>query len=621
MNTPSTDQDRSDDGREVTTPRDLDDDSTTDVPAPGSDAGRAGHDDGRNDGPDDTGHDPDPPDAADDDSGRASRWSAVIVTALVGVGCAALALGVAELVAGIVSTWRSPIIDVGDRVIDLAPSFVKDFAIEVFGTNDKPALLVGIAVILALYAAIIGSIAIRRRLAVGLVGFALFGVIGVLAVVTKRTDPGLAATTPIVVGTVVGALALWGATLLLRPASSTNATTGDATADHPAPDPATSDHDGSADPDDQAAWIPHPTATRRQLLVRGAGVVGVLAAAGAVTGAAGRALRGRFSATESRAALRLPNADAPLDPAPDAVSVDVEGVADFYTPNSTFYRIDTALTVPQLRTEDYNLSVTGMVDNTLNLSFDDLTAREVVEHDITLTCVSNTVGGQLVGNARWLGVRLDDLLAEAGVSPEATQVVGRSVDGYTCGFPIEAATDGRNALVAFGMNGEPLPLEHGFPVRLIVPGLYGYISATKWLTEIELTTFEDFEQYWVPRGYADRAPIKIQSRIDSVAGLSTLEVDDDGMTAVGGVAWAQTRGISAVEVKIDDGEWQEAELGEALNDDTWRQWAFRFRPEGSGRVSITTRAIDGEGNVQTDERTDPLPDGASGHHQVIAFAP
>ena len=545
-------------------------------------------------------------DAHDDeaDAGRASRWSSVAVTALVGVACAALALGVAELVAGIVSSWRSPIIDVGDRVIDLAPSFVKDFAIEVFGTNDKPALLIGIAVILALYAAVIGSIAIRRRLIVGLVGFALFGVIGIAAVITKRTDPGLAATTPIVVGTAVGALALWGATLLLRPAS------------------ASSDRDeATADPDDQSAWIPHPTATRRQLLVRGAGAIGVLAAAGAATGAAGRALRGRFSASESRAALRLPRADAPLDAAPEAVNVDVEGVAEFFTPNSTFYRIDTALTVPQLRTEDYTLSVTGMVDRTLNLSFDDLLARDVVEHDITLTCVSNTVGGQLVGNARWLGVRLDEILAEAGVSPDATQVVGRSVDGYTCGFPVEAATDGRNALVAFGMNGEPLPLEHGFPVRLVVPGLYGYISATKWLTEIELTTFEDFEQYWVPRGYADRAPIKIQSRIDSIAGLSTLDVDADGMTAVGGVAWAQTRGISAVQVKIDDGEWQDAELGEALNDDTWRQWAFRFRPENSGRISITTRAVDGDGNVQTDERTDPLPDGASGHHQIIAFAP
>jgi DMSO/TMAO reductase YedYZ molybdopterin-dependent catalytic subunit len=205
------------------------------------------------------------------------------------------------------------------------------------------------------------------------------------------------------------------------------------------------------------------------------------------------------------------------------------------------------------------------------------------------------------------------------VQPGANQVVGRSIDGYTCGFPIEAATDGRHALVAFGMNGEPLPLEHGFPVRLIVPGLYGYISATKWLTEIELTTFEDFQQYWVPRGYADRAPIKLMSRIDSVDGLGTLARGADGAAAIGGVAWAQTRGISAVEVRIDDGPWEACEMGDALNDDTWRQWAYRWTPATTGRVSITCRAIDGSGVIQTEERSEPLPDGASGHHQIVVF--
>ena len=217
--------------------------------------------------------------------------------------------------------------------------------------------------------------------------------------------------------------------------------------------------------------------------------------------------------------------------------------------------------MPQLPAEDYELRITGMVDNELTFTFDDLVKRNVVEYDITLTCVSNTIGGGLVGNARWLGVRLDELLEEAGVQAGADQVVGRSVDGYTCGFPLEAATDGRNAMVAFGMNGEPLPLEHGFPARLVVPGLYGYISATKWLVEIELTTFEEFEQYWVPRGYADRAPIKLMSRIDTVDGLGTLTRGADGTAAIGGVAWAQTRGISNVEVQLDDGEWMPAETG------------------------------------------------------------
>jgi DMSO/TMAO reductase YedYZ molybdopterin-dependent catalytic subunit len=260
-----------------------------------------------------------------------------------------------------------------------------------------------------------------------------------------------------------------------------------------------------------------------------------------------------------------------------------------------------------------------MVDRELRISFDELLGRGLREYDITLTCVSNVVGGELVGNARWLGVRLDELLAEAGVQADADQVVGRSFDGYTCGFPVDAAMDGRNAIVAVAMNGEPLPLEHGFPARLVVPGLYGYISATKWLTEIELTTFERFESYWVPRGYADRAPIKLMSRIDSVDGLGTLARNADGGVAIGGVAWAQTIGISAVEVQIDDGPWMPAELGESLGKDTWRQWAYRWMPPATGRTSIRCRAIDGNGVIQTDERTEPLPDGASGHHQIIVF--
>lgn len=527
------------------------------------------------------------------------------IGAVLGLVTAAFALGVAELVAGIVSTWKSPIFDVGDRVIELAPSFITKFAIDVFGTNDKPALLIGIGILLAIYGAVIGMLSFRRDVRIGLAGFALFGVIGFVAVLTKATDPGLAATTPIVVGTLLGALALFVAHRVITSAGANTSDAADASADE------VDGHD--ADDSDSE------TTTRRQVLARSGGAVAVLAVAGGTTAAIGRSIRSRFSAVDSRRTLRLPSPDEPLADAPDAVSVDVDGVSQFYTPNETFYRIDTALDVPQVRAEDYQLRVTGMVDTELNLSFDDLITRNVEEHDITLACVSNTVGGELIGNARWLGVRLDELLADAGVSPDATQVVGRSVDGYTCGFPIEAATDGRNALVAFGMNGEPLPLEHGFPVRLIVPGLYGYISATKWLTEIELTTFEDFESYWVPRGYADRAPIKIQSRIDSIDGLGTLERDADGVASIGGVAWAQTRGISAVEVKIDDGEWQPAELGEALNDDTWRQWAFRWTPESEGRASITTRATDGNGEVQTEERADPLPNGASGHHQIVVF--
>ena len=287
----------------------------------------------------------------------------------------------------------------------------------------------------------------------------------------------------------------------------------------------------------------------------------------------------------------------------------------FITPNDRFYRIDTALTAPQVPTDSYTLRIKGMVDNELELSFDDLLRREMIERDITLTCVSNEVGGKLVGTARWLGTRLDTLLREAGVQPGADQVVGRSVDGFECGFPVEVAHDGRDAMVAIGMNGEPLPIEHGFPARLIVPGLYGFVSATKWLTEIELTTFAEFDHYWLRRGWAQRAPIKLMSRIDTPRGLAKLPA---GVVAVAGVAWEQTVGIAGVEVAVDDGPWQPADLADVTTNDTWRQWAYRWNAT-SGRHSLKVRAIDNAGAIQTADRAEPIPDGASGHHQIVVI--
>ncbi len=530
------------------------------------------------------------------------RWVAALGAAA-GIIAALVALGVAELIAGLSRTWRSPIIDVGDRVIDNVPPYLKDFAIEKFGTNDKPALLIGIGATLVVYAAVLGAVAFVRRLRVGVIAIATFGVIGALAARSNRAGGSIDDAIPTVVGAAVGAGCLWLAHRVANPLLQQGP-----------------DGDARVDVDHAAESAPDPArGTRREFLVRTGGLLAAMAVVGAGAGAVGRAIRSRFSAAESRQNVSLPAARNALAPAPTDVSVGVEGVAPFVTPNADFYRIDTALTVPQVPTEGYELRVTGMVERELRLGFEDLLRRDVVEHDITLTCVSNTIGGELIGNARWTGVRLDELLAEAGLQPGATQVVGRSIDGYTCGFPIEAATDGRNALVAFGMNGEPLPLEHGFPVRLIVPGLYGYVSATKWLIEIELTTFDEFQQYWVPRGYADRAPIKLMSRIDSVDGLGTLTRTADGMAAIGGVAWAQTRGIRAVEVQLDDGPWQACELGAALNDDTWRQWAFRWTPTTTGRTSIRCRATDGDGVIQTDERSEPLPNGASGHHQIVVF--
>ncbi len=541
------------------------------------------------------------------------------IGAVSGLLVAVVSLGVAELVAGLDRTWRSPVLDVGDRVVDNVPPAVKDLAISWFGTQDKLALLIGIGTLLGLFAIVIGVLAGRGRLGLAMGGIGVFGLVGVTLAVTRPGSGSIDDALPSLIGVGCGAGSLLVANrFILAPLRAPLQRPVDTELDGPLSEAAPAD---SAD----TSIVATPDLSRREVLVRGSGILAAIAVFGAGAGAIGRAVRSRFSASESRAALTLPTPSVPAGAAPAGIELGatagVDGIAPFFTPNADFYRIDTALEVPQVPTDTYELRVTGMVDQPMRLSFDDLLARDVVEHDITLTCVSNTVGGNLIGNARWLGVRLDELLADAGVQPGATQVVGRSIDGYTCGFPLEAATDGRNALLAFGMNGEPLPLEHGFPVRLIVPGLYGYISATKWLVEIELTTFEEFEQYWVPRGYADRAPIKLMSRIDSVDGLGTLTTGADGTAAVGGVAWAQTRGISAVEVQVDDGPWERAELGEALNDDTWRQWAFRFTPTSTNRTrtSIRCRAIDGLGVIQTDERTEPLPDGASGHHQIVVF--
>ncbi|MGH9114030.1 MAG: molybdopterin-dependent oxidoreductase, partial [Acidimicrobiales bacterium] len=341
-------------------------------------------------------------------------------------------------------------------------------------------------------------------------------------------------------------------------------------------------------------------------------VTAAVAAGAALAAAGGRALRSRFSAAESRAQVVLPRPARPLAPVGRGVEVGVDGVVPFVTPNADFYRVDTALIVPQVRAEDWTLSVKGMVDDPFELTFAELADRDIVEADITMTCVSNPVGGVLVGHARWLGVLTRDLLDEARPWDGADQLVGRSVDGYTCGFPLDAAYD-RDCLVAVGMNGEPLPLRHGFPARLVTPGIYGYVGSTKWLTEIEVTTFDAFDQYWVPRGYAARAPVKTMARIDTPRSLERVAA---GRVAVAGVAWAQTRGIEAVEVRVDDGPFRSAELADALNDDSWRQWRFDWDAT-PGRHTLTVRAVDGTGETQTERRTDVVPDGASGWMSLV----
>jgi DMSO/TMAO reductase YedYZ molybdopterin-dependent catalytic subunit len=497
--------------------------------------------------------------------------------AAAGVAAAALSLGVAELLAALLPGGGSPVGTVGERVIDGVPAPVKDAAIALFGTANKLVLVLGILVVCAVAAAVLGVAAARRpRLAVA--GWAALVAVGVAAAWADpqvRAVPTGAATA---VGAVVGLLAL---RRLQRRAGV-----------RPAPE--TGQH--------------VPRLDRRGF---GRAVV-VVAAAGALAGLAGQRIAVRARAAAARATALLPAPRRALPPPPPGAELGIEGLSPVVTPNDEFYRIDTALAVPRVDLATWQLTVDGMVDRPLTLTYDDLLRLPLEEADVTLTCVSNEVGGSLVGNARWLGVRLDDLLAMAAVRPAATQVVGRSVDGWTAGFPTAVARDGRPALVAVGMNGEPLPIRHGFPARLVVPGLYGYVSATKWLSRIELTTWDAFDGYWVPRGWAKEGPVKTASRIDVPRQGSVIT---PGPAVVAGVAWAQHRGIERVEVRIDDGAWQEATLAEAISVDTWRQWSLPWTAT-AGRHRIDVRATDGAGETQTEERARPAPDGATGWHSV-----
>jgi DMSO/TMAO reductase YedYZ molybdopterin-dependent catalytic subunit len=536
---------------------------------------------------------------------RGERLRGVGRGALAGTAAAAAGLAVAEVVAITSRTFQSPILDVADRVVDGVPQSVKRLAIRWFGTNDKIALLVGIASILTVYAAVIGIVGIGRRrgrLAAGLVGIALFGLAGAYASQTTRRAAPAIAMLPSLVGAAVAGLVLVALRRLVTHGQRAGSTVGgevDAAVTVPTGSPSI------------AELVPND---RRRFLA----AAGLTAVGAVVVGTGARRLGTRDTAAASRRSVTLPRARRPLTVTPAEIQATngaaIDGVTPFFTPNADFYRIDTAITVPQVPIDGWRLRVRGMVDSPLELTFDDLVQRELVERDITLTCVSNEVGGKLMGTARWLGVRLDDLLAEVGMQSDADQIVGRSVDGYTCGFPV-AALDGRDALIAIGMNGEPLPLQHGFPARLIVPGLYGYVSATKWLTELEVTRFDRFDQYWVERGWVADAPIKVQSRIDTPRGLSKVAA---GTVAVGGIAWAQTRGIERVEVRVDEGPWAETTLAAELNDVTWRQWSYAWQAT-PGRHTITVRATEKNGPIQTDERSEPFPSGATGQHSIVVI--
>jgi DMSO/TMAO reductase YedYZ molybdopterin-dependent catalytic subunit len=502
-----------------------------------------------------------------------------VTGAIVGVLAAGVALGTAELLAALVGPGSSPILAVGGTAVDASPEWLKSFAIRTFGEQDKLALLIGIGVVLAIAVAAVGA-ASWRRPRLGIAASVVLGAIGAAAAVTRPAN-SLGDAIPSIGGAVAGVVAY----RMLRDAAGLDAAV-------------------PAEP-------PTPTITgydRRRFLRAGFVAAGVTVVAGGV----GRLLTSRATAADSRAATLIPPASDPGPPTPAAADLGVPGVSPFVTPNRDFYRVDTALFVPAIDAETWTLRVHGMVDRELTVGFDDLLARPMIERDITIACVSNEVGGPYIGNARWSGVPLADLLREANVHPEASQIVSRSADGFTIGTPTAVAMDGRDAMLAVSMNGEPLPLEHGFPVRMIVPGLYGYVSATKWLVDLELTTLDAYDAYWIERGWAKEAPIKTQSRIDTPRSGTTLSPGD---VAVAGVAWAQHRGIEGVEVRIDDGAWEAADLGAEDTVDTWRQWVYRWRAT-TGSHSIGVRATDGDGETQTAALAEPFPDGATGHHTV-----
>ena len=491
--------------------------------------------------------------------------------AWIGLLALAAGLGIGELVTGFDRLLRSPVIAAGDWIIDHTPGWLERFAIRTFGGNDKLVLKWGIFVVLILLSLrLAGLMAGRRNVARGVViGVSILGALMAAGGRAGRTIDVL----PALVG---GAVTLLVLEKLVPRRRADNAD----------------------------AAVPAAGADRRQFMLM-AGGAGIAAFGGY---GLSKALRHRYSAAIDRAKAILPKSKT-LPPAPAGVELGIPGLSPIFTPNKDFYLIDASQGAPNVSRADWRLRIHGMVDKEINLTFDQLLARPQFESDITISCVSNEVGGELVGNARWQGVRLDDLLNEAGIKPQADQIVGRSIDGWTGGFPTEVL-DGRDAMIAIGMNGEPLPVSHGYPARLIVPGVYGYVSATKWLSEIELTRFDQFEGFWVPRGWSAKGPIKTQSRID-VPGRKLKP----GPTKIAGVAWAGIRSISKVEVQIGKGEWQLAKLADALAKTTCRQWYLDWdAPAGIHIISV--RATDGDGVTQTEQSAPVNPDGATGYHFV-----
>jgi len=531
--------------------------------------------------------------------------------ALAGLLSGTIGVCVGFLVAGFTGSVGSPVVAVAELSIDLSPPPVKNFAITEFGSHDKLVLQIGVLIVLAIFATVIGSLA-QRKLPRGMIGIGIFAVIGLIAAGTRPTS-GPLDLLPTLIGSAAAAVAMY---LLIQAAGPVPASEQASPSAKPdaapkpgaAADPAAERPRGGqhvSSPRPKAASLKVTEPPRRQFMKVSATTAGVAAAAYL----GGRVLSERASVSQAERAMRLPKPAVTVPPPPAGVDFKIPGLSSFITPNSTFYRVDTAIVLPQIPPSSWQLRIHGMVRRELTLSFEDLIKRPLIEDYITLTCVSNPVAGPYIGNAKWLGASLRSLLREAGVKAGADQLYCTSFDGFTCGTPVATAMDGRDAMLAVAMNGKPLPVAHGFPVRCVVPGLYGYVSACKWLTDIEVTTYRANAAYWAQRGWFAQAPIKTESRIDIPTGQTPLKA---GQTTIAGVAWAQHKGIDAVEVRVDKGPWQHAKLATVPGIDTWRQWMLDWDAPAGNHI-IEARATDVTGYTQTAVQEPPEPNGASGY--------
>ncbi len=511
-------------------------------------------------------------------------------------GVLATLVGVAagHLVAALLNPDSSPVLAVGSTVIDLTPTPMKEWAIRQFGSNDKPILIGSVMAGVLVLAAIAGLLARRRFRNGAALLVVLVAVAGALAI--RRPNAEFIDVIPGLVSALVAVTALWWL---------------DRAARTPVPAEPRAHPMVAATPHVQDIAVPvakqRPEPSRRGVLI----AMGALAATAAVMGGAGRFI-GKVRAKIGDIAFPTPASAA--EPLPTGLETQFDGITPLRISNQDFYRVDTRLDTPIVDIDDWTLTIDGDVEEELTFTFAELLEMPLIERDITLTCVSNSVGGPYVGGARWIGVRLTDLLEQAGVGSKADQLLSTDFDGMKIGTPLELATDGRDAMIALGMNGDPLPREHGYPARMVIPGLYGFISATKWLTRLTLTTYAEEEAYWTERDWATNAPIKPSARIDTPKSLAEIPT---GETVIGGVAWAQNDGgVTKVQVKVDGGAWADAELGPEVGNVYWRQWFYKWDAT-KGQHNVAARVVDADGDVQTDVRAEPFPEGSSGIHTLI----